>query len=256
MKLLSCLILIMCQISAFGQFDSTQVYHSTGPDYLQTEYPKSDGLTYNQFVGEHIAGFSIAHGWRRDTINGGFNKEIYTNPYISSVRFTKQDGSDHKAYRFENGKLFSGFITDTLKLNFTPNKVQGYLSGNPYYESKNITLLLRVEVVRGLLQGKAVLCGIVPQYGLYNNIPLSQCFFEDGEIVGVCKNWDLNSVHFRISNGTIHSYDEEYDYFEFKKLLELTEFTYVKGESAFTKHVIYRRNSKTGELEPESQEIH
>ena len=61
-------------------------------NYSETIYPIDDGLTYNQYVGETIAGFSLADGWREDTINGGFNKEIYDNPYVSSTKFKETNG--------------------------------------------------------------------------------------------------------------------------------------------------------------------
>lgn len=255
MKKALTLLFVICQMVGFGQIDSLIMQQSLGPDYASTVYPKDDGLTYNQYVGETIAGYVIADGWRRDSINGGFNKEIYGNPYIQEVRFLKQGGEEKVAVRYQKGKLFDGFVQDTLTVSFTPNKIAGYLYEQPYYESKNLTVIFRANCVNGLLQGKGVLCGLVPQYGIYNNLPLSECNFENGEIVGVCKHWDLNSVEFQIYDGKIKSFEEEYDYFEFRKLLELTEVIYAKGSSEYIKYTIFERNKKTGEIKPKERKV-
>lgn len=215
-----------------------------GSDYSKTIYPKDDGLIYNQYVGETIAGFSLANGWREDTINGGFNRNN-DNPYISSLRFEKQKGEKMVAYRYENGKLFTGRVTETLTVSFTPYKIEGYLpNGQSYYESKDIEVEFSADCVNGLLQGRSVLLGKIPQYGLYDKLPLSECYFEGGEIVGVCKHWDLNSVEFSIKNGNIYSHEKEPDYFEFCKLLEVSEITYIKGSSDYSKHTIFKRVKK------------
>ena len=95
------------------------------------------------------------------------------------------------AYRYENGKLYNGFVEDTLMVSFTPSKAQGHFNGKPYYISKYITIIFRANCVNGILQGRGVLCGLVPQYGIYNTIPLSECYFENGEIIGKCKHWDF-----------------------------------------------------------------
>lgn len=213
-----------------------------GPDYSKTISPKDDGLIYDEYVGETIAGFSPANGWRKDTINGGFNKEI-SNPYISSVRFEK--GEKMVTYRYENGKLFNGRVTETLTVSFTPDKIAGHLpNGQSYYETKNITVEFSADCVNGLLQGRSVLLGRIPQYGIYDKLPLSECYFENGEIVGICKHWDLNSVEFSIKNGNIYSNENEPDYFAFCKLLEVSEITYIKGSPDYIKHTIFKRVKK------------
>lgn len=255
MKKVLTIVFLVYQVVVYGQFDSLKVYRPYGSDYSKTIYP-NDGLTYNQYVGETIAGYTIANGWRKDTINGGFNKEIYDNPYVSSLRFEKQKGEEKIVYRYENGKLFNGRVTETITVRFTPDKIAGYLpNGQSYYESKDITVEFSADCVDGLLQGRSVLLGVVPQYGLYNKLPLSECYFENGEIVGTCKHWDLNSVDFIIRNGNIYSHEEENDYFEFRKLLELSEITYVKGSSDYIKHTIYKRNKKTGKVTAKEQKI-
>ncbi|MBX2950815.1 MAG: hypothetical protein KF704_16160 [Crocinitomicaceae bacterium] len=211
------------------------------PDDLKTISP-DDGLTYNQYIGENIAGFYPADGWRTDTINGGFNKNS-DNPYISSVRFEK--GEKMVAYRYENGKLFTGRVKEILTVSFTPDKIAGYLpNGQSYYETKNITVEFSADCVNGLLQGRSVLLGRIPQYGIYDKLPLSECYFENGEIVGICKHWDLNSVAFTIKNGNIYSNENEPDYFAFCKLLEVSEITYIKGSSDYIRHTIFKRVKK------------
>lgn len=243
MKIILTLFIVMYQFVGYGQTDSLIFHRPYGPDYSKTIYLK-DGLTYNQYVGETIAGFTLANGWRRDSVNGGFNKEIYDNPYVSEVRFEKIYNDQLISYRYKDGKLFTGAIEDTLTVSFTPNKIAGYLYGNPYYVSKELTLIFRAKCVDGLLQGKGFLCGLVPQYGIYNNLPLSECNFENGEIIGVCKHWDLNSVDVEIRDGKIRALEAEHDYFEFRKLFEITEIVYVKGSTKPAKKTVIKRNDK------------
>lgn len=244
MKKLLTILFVINQVVVFGQSDSLNIYRPIGPDYSKTIYPTDDSLTYNQYVGETIAGYTLANGWRRDTINGGFNKEIYDNPYISSIRFEKKYRDEIISFMYKDGKLFTGVITDTLTLSFTPNKIAGYFNGKPYYESKDLIVIFRANCVSGLLQGKGVLCGLVPQYGIYNNLPLSECNFENGEIIGICKHWDLNSIDFEVRNGKIKCLEAEFDYFQLRKLLELTEISYIKGSSDWTQQTITKRNGK------------
>ncbi|WP_107038689.1 hypothetical protein [Brumimicrobium mesophilum] len=205
----------------------------------RTNYPKNDGLTYNQYVGETIAGYHLADGWRKDTINGGFNKEIYDNPFIESTRFDKQMSSNLKAFKYVNGKPYTGRVEDTILISFTPDKIRGYLNGKPYYESKELTVILRGDCVNGMMQGRGILAGQLVGFGMYNNLKLAECIFEDGEIVGIVQNWDLNSIEFEINDRKIHSRETTKDYFEFIKLLELTEVTYEKGNSDWIERVTY-----------------
>ncbi len=250
MRKILTLFIVMHQVIAFAQFDSIKMYNPKGPDYSKTRFPTKDGLTYNQFVGETIAGYTLANGWRKDTLNGGFNKEIYDNPYVSATQLEKKQGDDMISFRYKDGKLYSGAIADTLTVSFTPSKIAGYFSGKPYYESKDLKVIFRAQCVNGLLQGKGVLSGIVPQYGIYNNLPLSACNFENGEMVGICKCWDLNSIQFEIKNQKIKCLEAEFDYFELTKLLELTEITYVKGSSEWTQQTVKKRNGKVETIYP------
>ncbi|HCS20933.1 MAG TPA: hypothetical protein DIW47_10315 [Bacteroidetes bacterium] len=245
---------ICCQVFCYCCSDSLQFFRHLGPDYSLTVYPENDGLTYNQYIGETIAGFYIANGWREDTLNGGFNKEIYVNPYIESTFFDKHLTSRINAYRYLDGRLYTGPITDTLELSFTPKKIRGYLpNGQAYYTSEKLTVIFRANCQNGMVQGRGVLCGLIEGFGIYTNILLSECNFENGEIVGICKNWDLNSIDLEIKNGKIYSFEEEYDYFEFIKLLELTEVTYTKDSSDWIQRTTYVRNKETGKIKERTE---
>lgn len=215
---------------------------------IRTHYPINDGLTYNQYIGENIAGFHLANGWRKDTINGGFNKEIYNNPYVESAEFDKHMSNNIKAYKYINGKLYTGRIEDTILVSFTPNKIRGYLNGRPYYESVELTVILRGDCVNGMMQGRGILAGQLIGFGMYNNLKLSECSFVDGEIVGIVQNWDLNSIEFEIKNRKIHSRETTKDYFEFIKLLELTEISYEKGSSKWIQRTTYKGSENTGKV--------
>lgn len=186
MKNIFFLLVIFCQTVGYGQFDSLKIALSRqygSPDYSKTIYPKNDGLTYNQFVGETIAGYHLANGWRKDTINGGFNKEIYRNPYVVSngdYILLKKESYDKNFifYKYVKGKKYSGTIIDTLDLTYTPPVIRGIVSGNPYYESKNIKVIFQADCVEGLLQGK----GIITK--LNTKEIVSECYFKNGEIIG------------------------------------------------------------------------
>ncbi len=183
MKSILTLFLVLFQVLVFGQFDSFKIYKPHSPDYSKTIYPKGNGITYNLYIGETIAGYTIANGWRQDSINGGFNKEIYNNPYVASngeyVGFEKQVyDRDFVFYRYKDGKKYSGKIIDTLNLRYTPPVAVGMLYGNPYYESKNIKVIFTANFVNGLIQG----VGKLTTLNLEELI--SNCYFENGEIVG------------------------------------------------------------------------
>lgn len=73
------LLFLFCQVVAYAHWDSLipqWLSHHIRPDYSKTIFPKDDGLTYHQFVGETDAGYCLANAWRRDTLNGGFNKKF------------------------------------------------------------------------------------------------------------------------------------------------------------------------------------
>jgi len=183
MKKLFCVLFVFNQIIVFGQIDSLLVHRGISPDYSKTIFPHNDGLTYNQFVGETIAGFELASGWRTDSINGGFNKKIHRNPYIESqsdyLFFNKQSfDNSFIFYRYENGRKFNGIINDTLDLTYVPPVIQGILYNNPYYESENIKVIFKANCEEGLVNGKAVLSDLT------TNKTLSEAYFEKGEIIG------------------------------------------------------------------------
>ena len=185
MKNILFLWFIFFQVVAYGQFDSLRIAKLPGPDYSKTRFPKGDGLTYNQYVGETISGYVIANGWRKDTINGGFNMEIYSNPYISSqsdyLGFDKNNSCAQafKCYLYKNGRKFTGKILDTLTLSYSrPFRVGTYYPIDTSYETKDIKVIFHAECVDGLMQGFTTLSD------LNSKEIISQCNFINGEIVG------------------------------------------------------------------------
>lgn len=183
------------------------------PNYAETIYP-NDSLTYNQYVGEFIAGYTIANGWRKDSINGGLNKEVYRNPYLSygHLNFEKQ-GYDKRFsfFRYKNGLKYSGPINDTLILSYTPSEIAGYLYGRPYYVSKEVQVLFTANCINGLLQGKGKL--II----LDSLKTVAKCNFENGEIVGECYSW-------------------------YSDLTIKLKVKYVKGKGEWTEYIQYDKN--------------
>jgi len=248
-SLLSAIFLLLTPcVSAFAQLDTLSwgaPFRSL--DITKTLYPEDDGLIYDQYLGETIAGYLLADQWRVDAHNGGFNKRLYGNPYVASTRFEKELLI---AYRFAQGKLFTGQIEDTLRVHFTPSAIAGYFNGKPYYESKELLLIFRANCINGLLEGKGVLCVLVPQYGIFNNLPLSSCFFENGEMVGECKHWDLNSIQYEIYQGKVRCLENKYDYFDLVQLLETTTVTYIKGSTDWTKQTITQKDGKITTIYP------
>lgn len=233
-RTISFILILNAYPVVLGQSDTlTQKAYVLG-GFSDAAYP-DDSLTYNQYVGETIAGYFVADGWRRDTVNGGYNKEMYFNPYVESVRFEKEDFDINRggfvAYYYKDGFLYNGAIEDTFSVSFTPDQIKGHLYGRPYYESVNLTVVMRATCVNGRVEGRAVLCAFIPTFGLYNNIVLSECNFEKGEMVGSCKHYDLNSVNVTYSDGKIHSRERNKDYFEFKNSMKVEELFYQKGSA-------------------------
>ncbi|WP_123776137.1 hypothetical protein [Brumimicrobium aurantiacum] len=218
------------------------------PLHVRTNYPKGDGLTYNQYVGENIAGYHLANGWRKDSVNGGFNKEIYTNPYVEGISFDKKNTNQLNAYKYVDGQKYTGRVEDTFTVRFTPDKIKGYLNGKPYYESVEIKVIFRGDCVAGLMQGRGILAAEISGFGMYNNLKLAECNFENGEIVGTVKNYDLNAVETAIINGKIHNKSSTRDYFEFIKMLNLTEIEYEKGSMKWLQRTTYQGNDNTGKV--------
>lgn len=185
MKKILILFFSTCQIILYGQRDSVKISKPFGSDYSKTIYPKNDRLTYNQFVGETIAGYNLANGWRKDSVNGGFNKEIYNNPYIKSegdyIGFDKNDYL--KVYLYKNGKKFTGKILDTLNLSYShPYRVGTYYYLETNYERKDIKVIFQTNCVNGLVYGVGTL------FILNSKKIISQCIFKKGELVGEVKN--------------------------------------------------------------------
>jgi hypothetical protein len=207
-----------------------------------SSYP-IDSLTYDQYVGEFIAGSNLANGWRIDTINGGYNKQLYWNPYTESLRFQKEGGREMAPFRYKDGELYTGKIEDTIIVNFTPNKIKGYLYGKPYYESEEITAIFRGECVNGQMQGRGVLAGIVRNSGIYG-ILFAECEFKDGEIIGETTYWDLNSVNYHLKDGVLIIDEEVYDYLSLKAMLNYSIITYEKGSGEWKTWIDYNAKGK------------
>lgn len=163
--------------------DSLLIYQSDTPDMSLTIYPENDGITYNQYVGETFAGYDRANGWRKDSINGGFGKGIYSNPYIEKYRqcFEKKtyDGK-FIFYRYELGKKYNGKISDTVELYSYTKSFHG-----DYYLGESFKVVFNVNCLNGLLQGQSTLTT------LKDNKLIAKCNFDNGEIVGECVSWDL-----------------------------------------------------------------
>lgn len=191
---LTLLFVIISGVAVYGQFDSLRIFRPYEPDYSKTIFPKDDGLIYNQYVGETIAGYSLANGWRKDDINGGFNKEIYGNPYVTSngeyIYIEKKSyDTNFIFYRYEKGKKFNGKIIDTLNLTYTPPIIKGLLYGNPYYESQNIKVVFQADCINGLIQGKATVAK------LYTGEVIAECYFKKGEIIGKSVSRGLHNTN-------------------------------------------------------------
>ena len=184
MKKIVTLLLVTYQVVVYGQMDSLKIQKPFGPDYSKTIYPKDDELTYDQYVGETIAGFSITEGWRQDSINGGFNKKIYDNPYVLSqgdyIGFDKNKSSEiFKFYRYKKGRKFSGQILDTLNLSYSnPRGGSIYYFIETGYEAKNLEVIFKANCMNGLIQGNGTLSD------LNSKEILSRCNFKNGEIIG------------------------------------------------------------------------
>ena len=180
MKNIVILFFITCQMVIYSQNDNIKIKNPQGTNYSKTNYPKNDGLTYNQFVGETLAGYNLAKGWRKDSVNGGFNKEIYGFPYIKSesdyIGFDKNEFLT--VYRFKNGKKFTGKIIDTLNLNYSqPNRVGIYYYKETNYERKDIKVIFQTNCINGLVDGIGTLSVLTSKK------LISQCFFKKGELV-------------------------------------------------------------------------
>ncbi len=135
----------------------------------KVDYPKNDSLIYDQFVGETIAGFRLASGWRSDTMNGGYNKILYSNPYLEVLALDKFEKKDHlgnfQYFRYEKGKRFTGWINDTLVSHYTSEK-----------------LLFHAWCANGMVQGKAIITAIL------TGEVVAEAQFKNGELAGKCIN--------------------------------------------------------------------
>lgn len=174
MKKLIILIILIATTPIFGQSDSAfqakidSLYEASGQQYFTFKNVEFYGLTYDEYVGETYYGIRLANGWRMDTINGGFNKEVYWNPYLSFDldRFEKPGKAhpnvDYHYYRYKNGVKYTGEISDNL------------ISG------KGEKLIFKANIIKGMAQGKGTLSSLTTSQVLAN------FNFVDGELVGEC----------------------------------------------------------------------
>lgn len=193
--LLVTLLLVTGQFALYGQIDSLQIKSGHLRSNPTMAYPKGDGLTYDQYVGETSAGFRIAQGWRLDSVNGGFNKALHGNPYVSSqgdyVGFDKNKfPGSLKFYRYASGRKFTGQIRDTLAATYSHPRGAGvYYFIETGYESKSLKVLFKADCIDGVLRGKGTLSD------LDSKQVLSYCNFKDGEIVGAATQIGVSSKY-------------------------------------------------------------
>lgn len=140
------LFIILCTLSSFSLFGQ-----------LSSNYPQ-DGLIYNEFIGENIKGAYLANDWRKDTINGGYNKG-FGNPYLNYDNSTwpksGHGNGNYSFFRYSSGKLYTGEIIDTL--------VGG--------------IIFKAKCINGLVQGQGV-------FYYDDGSKLSEGTIHNGEMVG------------------------------------------------------------------------
>ncbi len=68
---------------------------------------------YNQYIGETIQGEEPANGWRTDSINYGYNKEVYRNPFYLWSSFQKSPimDKDFRYFYYRDGYALDGYHT-------------------------------------------------------------------------------------------------------------------------------------------------
>lgn len=226
MKNYLAILLFTCQFVVSGQTDTSKLQKDTSSD-----------LIYDLFEGETYRDLKLANGWRRSVFNGG-NKHSYWNLYVEGLNFEK-DQTQPILYRFKNGKLFNGFLNDTL---YNEMLLED-LFPRPTFEEVPI-LLFQGNCQNGLMQGKVTLSVPVMNNGTLSNLTISECKFENGEIVGKCKYWDINSVVYKVNCGIVEFREYFSDFSELIKSLELTEFIYVKGRYEWTQKTTTKSNGE------------
>lgn len=112
------------------------------------EFPE-DGRIYNHWVGETIQGTSLANGWRTDSINYGYNKEVYQNPYYLRTDFHKRQlgRKSSQYFYYIDGKAVEGFhqILDEWtdkQMFFEANFIRGMAHGKAYFKSASDSIIL------------------------------------------------------------------------------------------------------------------
>ena len=125
---------------------------------LSSNYPQ-DGLTYDEFIGENIKGAYLADGWRKDTINGGYDKGGGDNPYLnyscSTWPKTGHDKGNYTFFRYSAGKLYTGEIIDTLNFGiiFHAKCFNGMVQGQGVFYNSNGSKLSEGTLLNGEMVG-------------------------------------------------------------------------------------------------------
>ena len=153
---------------------------STLPMRGSIEYP-NDGRIYNQFVGETIQGTVLADGWRSDSINYGYNKEVYQNPYNLRNDFNKRElGRDDFVYfYFREGIPIEGHhILEQQhwaggKYLFEANFKDGKADGRAYFRSAlDSSITAECSLENGEIVGEWI------SYVTYPNITLRKVYMK------------------------------------------------------------------------------
>jgi hypothetical protein len=218
------ILLLICQLVAFGQIDTSKSHISSG-----------DELIYDIYEGETYREQKLANGWRRSLLYGG-NQHSYWNLYISDLNF-KKDPTQPVLYRFKDGKPFTGTVQDTTYNGMLLEETRSTRYDLPF-------VLFRANCTNGILKGKGTLSVIINNNGVFNELIISKCLFENGEIIGICKSWNINSINYTVNSGIIKISKQLTDFSELVKSLELMELTYVKGKSEWIQKTVIKTNGE------------
>lgn len=123
-------------------------------------------LVFNQFEGHTIKGEKLAQGWRRDSINYGYHKEIYKNPYY---------------LRINNHKNLLGITNDFIFYYYSDG-----VSINGYHEIREDDMVFYCYFKDGKANGLA-------QFRYLDGTLSAQGYIDDGEIVGEWVYYRSNS---------------------------------------------------------------
>lgn len=139
------------------------------PEWIEWE---AQGLIYDIYFGETFTSYTLANGWRSDTVSGAYH-EIYFDPYSEKNRFEKKEWgleNSYKCYYFVDGKPYTGPISDTLDPSYI----------DPEY-------VFKANCINGKVQGKGVITN------LEGTALQAKAMFVDGELVGEVLNMQNSS---------------------------------------------------------------